>query len=89
MADSKVEEISHNSLIAKAKELMDVLFGDPFLADVAQDCSAEDARYQLALVQGKAITVHIHKQDGDVACKCLARTYGILPYMHRTRYACG
>ena len=63
------EQISHNALLKKVQELKAELLDDPFLSDVAIDCSAEDVGYQLALAQGKAITVNFKKFDGEVICK--------------------
>lgn len=62
-------ELSHNSLVQRAKDMLAVMLNDPFLVDLPPDCNAEEAKSQLALAQGKAITVHIRKYDGQSICK--------------------
>lgn len=49
--------------------MLAVLLDDPFLRDLPGDCSAEDVQSQVALLQGRAITIHINKLDGQVICE--------------------
>lgn len=64
------ETTPHNAVIHNANHLLTLILEDPFLSYLSRDCSVEDAKSQLALVQGKAITIHIKKFDGEVICKC-------------------
>lgn len=60
---------SHLAVMKKAETYLSSLLEDPFLSDLAEDCSLENVQSQLALLQGKAITLHITKLDGQVVCK--------------------
>ena len=63
------ENYSHLAVLEKAQGLLEVLLQDPFLLDVAENCILNNLKSQLALMQGKAITVHINKFDGGVICE--------------------
>lgn len=57
---------SHNLVIQKANGMLTVLLEDPFLTDMREECSVEAVQSQVALLQGRAITVQISKFDGQV-----------------------
>ena len=63
------KELSHNALLKKCKEMLASLLDDPFLLDVSPDSSVKDVESLLALIQGKAITIHIQKFDGGIVCE--------------------
>lgn len=63
---------SHNLVVEKASGMVAKLLEDPFLADVCEDSSVEAVGAQVALLQGKAITVLITKFDGQVVRECLS-----------------
>lgn len=69
LTDGAGETTPHNAVIHNANHLLTLILEDPFLSYLSRDCSVEDAKSQLALVQGKAITIHIKKFDGEVICK--------------------
>lgn len=62
--------LSHPEALQKAKELVSRLLSDPFLHDLPPDISLDDLRSKLALEQGKAVTLHLRRYDGDVIRKC-------------------
>lgn len=68
MAENEVAS-SHLDVMKKAGSLLVTLLDDTFLVDLADDCSLENVKSQLALLQGKAITVYINKTDGGVVCE--------------------
>lgn len=59
---------SHNDIVQQAREITQQMLDDPFLSDLAKDCSVEHAKSKLALHQGKAITIHINRYDGETEC---------------------
>ncbi len=63
------EGSSHLAVMKKAEGLLSTLIDDSFLSDLAEDCSLENVTSQLALLQGKAVTLHLNKFDGGVICK--------------------
>ena len=63
------EEIPHNELIQRARNLVTTILDDPFLSNLSKDCTLEGVKSLLALAQGKAITVHIKRFDEQVLCK--------------------
>lgn len=62
-------ESAHNVMLQRAGDLITEMLVDPFLSDLPQDCSFEDARSQLSLLEGKSVTVHVNKLDGRTICK--------------------
>lgn len=74
-AGGELEATSHNLIIRKANDMLAVILDDPFLTDqrggAAGDCSVEleAVQSQVALLQGKAITIYINKLDGQVICE--------------------
>lgn len=73
--ENSVEEnqtTSHNVVIQRAHKLLAQVLDDPFLSDLSEDCgNVEGARSQLALLEGRAITILIKKFDGQLVRKCL------------------
>ncbi len=65
---SDVENLSHKDVLKTAKELLSSMLNDPFLSDVSVDDSVKDVNSILALAQGKAISIHIKKYDGEIIC---------------------
>ena len=63
---------SHNFVIERANGMVAKLLEDPFLRDVCEDSSVEAVQAQVALLQGKAITVLISKFDGQVVRECVS-----------------
>lgn len=62
---SESKEVPHNVVIQRANDLIATMLEDPFLTDLSQDCTVESVRAQLALAQGRAITIHIRRFGGD------------------------
>ena len=69
MTDRNQTASSHFAVMKKAESLLATALDDPFLADLAEDCSLENVQSQLALLQGKAITLYIKKFDDTEMCK--------------------
>lgn len=70
MAELNIET-AHNAVIQKANKMVSLLFDDLFLSDFSEDCTVENVKSRLALLQGRAICVHINKFDGEVICECV------------------
>lgn len=64
-----VAEMPHNLIVSRAHALLTELYSDPFLQDLPLDRDVDNVQQQLALVQGKAVTVHVEKFDGDLICE--------------------
>ena len=67
--DAMESSSSHNSILQRAEDMIASILQDPFMRDLADDCSVDNVRSQLALLEGRAITVHVHKLDGKVVCE--------------------
>ena len=63
-------ETAHNAMMQNANKMVSLMFDDPFLSDFSDDCTVENVKSRLALLQGKAICVYINKFDGGVICEC-------------------
>ncbi len=61
--------LSHPEVLQRARELTHQLLSDPFLQDLPPDISLDELRSQLALEQGKAITLHLRRYHSEVICK--------------------
>lgn len=71
MASELDVETAHNSVIQKANKMVSLMVDDPFLSDFSEDCTVENVKSRLALLQGRAICVYINKFDGEVICECV------------------
>ena len=63
------KEVTHNVVVDQANNLLSQILDDPFLSDLPKDCNLETAKAELSLYQGKAITIHIHRYDGQTICE--------------------
>ncbi len=69
-ASVAVEEATpHNLVMQRARDMLITILDDPFLTGLSDGCDVETVQSQLALMQGKAITIHINKFDGGVICE--------------------
>lgn len=69
MESTNDEESSHKVVVERAKKLLSELLTDPFLSDISSTASHDEVSSQLALEQGRAVTVHVRRFDDQVLCK--------------------
>jgi hypothetical protein len=62
---------SHNLVLRDGHIMLSTLLEDPFLKDIGGDCSVVAVQSEIALLQGKAVTVLVNKFDGEVICECM------------------
>ncbi len=68
MEDS-VDKSSHKSVVEHAKKLLSEVLTDPFISDISSTATHDEVSSQLALEQGRAVTVHVRRFDDQVHCK--------------------
>ena len=66
---SDEEARSHKAVLEHARRLLCDLLTDPFLSDISPTCTHDEVASQLALEQGRAITVHVRRFDDQILCK--------------------
>ena len=67
-----MESAPHNLVIQRARNVLASMLDDPFLTDVSAACSVEEVQSQLALLQGRAVTIHVRRFDGHLICELMA-----------------
>ena len=63
------DDLSHMEVIVKVQEHIKSLLKDPFLSDLPSEVSLDKVQSQLALEEGRAITVNIRRYDDIIIRK--------------------
>ena len=67
-------EKSHVEVLAEVRSEVRCLLKDPLLADLPPDVTPEEVSSQLALLQGRALTVQLHTYDSQIIRKWFVYT---------------
>ena len=68
------DDLSHMEVIVKVQEHIKNLMKDPFLSDLPSGVSLDKVQSQLALEEGRAITVNIRRYD-DIVIRKFMKIY--------------
>ena len=58
-----MDETSHLDVMKEVKELTQSILKDPFLKDLSPEISLDEVQSRLALEQGRAMIINVHKLD--------------------------
>lgn len=67
--DLECKELSHVEAMKRVHELELLLLSDPFLQDLPRDVSLDEIQSQLALEQGRAISLQLRRFDNEIIRK--------------------
>ena len=63
------KELSHVEAMKRVHELQSFLLSDRFLQDLPEDVSLDEVQSQLALEQGRAISLQLRRFDDEIICE--------------------